>query len=167
MSARTKPGSATDVLTPGDASPVDGRRRWLGRCGALGWLVIVRPVLATPASLQAEIDRFTGGAVARTGQVQIDLPEIVENGNSVPVTVLVPSPMSEREHVRQIAVFTEKNPSPNVLIARFGPAAGLARLSFRMRMADSQAIVAVAELSDGSFWSGKVDVIVALAACLE
>lgn len=167
MSARAMPGSALDVSPPADSPAPDGRRRWLGRCGALVCLVIARPVLATPASLQSEIDRFTRGAVARTGRVQIDLPEIVENGNSVPVTVLVPSPMSEQDHVRRIAVFTEKNPSPNVLIARFGPAAGLARLSFRMRMADSQAIVAVAELSDGSFWSGRVDVIVALAACLE
>ncbi|MBK8765342.1 MAG: sulfur oxidation protein SoxY [Burkholderiaceae bacterium] len=107
------------------------------------------------------------GAAPHPGKIELSLPEIVENGNSVSVTVRVASPMTDQEHVRRIAVFTEKNPHPDVLEIVLGPRAGRAQVSFRMRMADSQQISAVAELSDGSFWSATVDVVVALAACLE
>ena len=143
------------------------RRRWLRSCAGLAGAIAVTPVSASDASMRAAIARFTRGAQPRQGKIALSLPEIVENGNSVPVTVRVSSPMTDADHVRRIAVFTERNPAPEVLEVTLGPAAGRAQVAFRMRLADSQAITAVAELSDGSYWSASVEVIVALAACLE
>jgi sulfur-oxidizing protein SoxY len=101
------------------------------------------------------------------GRVRFGVPPLVENGNSVPVTVTVDSPMTAAEHVRRIAIFNERNPQPNVIVAHLGPRAGRAILSTRMRLATSQRVVAVAELSDGTFWSDSVEVVVTLAACVE
>ena len=95
------------------------------------------------------------------------MPPLVENGNAVPLTIIVDSPMSEAEHVKAIHVFNEKNPQPNVISVKLGPRAGRAGFSTRIRLADSQTVTAIAELSDGSFWSDDIDVIVTLAACIE
>jgi sulfur-oxidizing protein SoxY len=92
---------------------------------------------------------------------------LIENGNAVPVTVSVDSPMTEAEHVRAVHVFTEKNPQPYVASFHLGPRAGRARVSTRMRLADTQTVTAVCELSDGSFWSDSANIVVTLAACLE
>ena len=143
------------------------RRHWLAAALTISAAIIARPAHATRESMQVAIRRFTLGAPVGSGKVELTLPEIVENGNSVSVTVNVPSLMTDKDHVRRIAVFNEKNPSADVIEVQFGPRAGRAQFSFRMRMADSQQITAVAELSDGTFWSSSVDVIVALAACLE
>ena len=99
--------------------------------------------------------------------MKLDLPPLIENGNSVPLTVTVDSPMTEADHVRAIHVFTEKNPQPNVISAFIGPRAGRARLVTRARIADTGTVTAVAQLSDGSFWSDSVQVVVTLSACLE
>ncbi len=85
----------------------------------------------------------------------------------MPLAVRVESPMTETDHVRAIHVFAEKNPQPNVLGVFLGPRAGRASVSTRMRLADTQTVIAIAELSDGSFWSDRADVVVTLAACLE
>ncbi|MCW5634821.1 MAG: thiosulfate oxidation carrier protein SoxY, partial [Rubrivivax sp.] len=108
-----------------------------------------------------------GGVAPRTGRVQLEIAALVENGNTVPVTVNVPSPMTEAEHVRRIALFTERNPDPGVAIFHFSPRSGRARVATRMRLATSQQVVAVAQLSDGSHWQAAVDVVVTLAACVE
>jgi len=133
-------------------------------------LVSVLPVTAahaTPASMDAAIKKVVGSAPLRKGKVTLSLPPLVENGNTVSLEVSVESPMTPDNHVKAIHVFNEKNPLPNVISARLGPRAGLGKLSTRMRLADSQRVMAVAELSDGSFWSDEVDVIVTIAACLE
>lgn len=129
-------------------------------------------LLITPAraetDLRAEAVRaFAGEAEIKAGRVRVDLPPLVENGNAAPLTVAVESPMSEADFVRRIAVFNEKNPQPNVLTVQLGPRAGRALVSTRIRLATSQRITAVAEMSDGTFWSGEADVIVTLAACAE
>jgi sulfur-oxidizing protein SoxY len=134
---------------------------------SLASLALLPPAGATPAALRAAIAAFTGGAEPREGGMRLEVPELVENGNSVPVLVTVDSPMTEVAHVRRIAVFNEKNPQPQVAVFRLGPRSGVARVGTRMRMADSQRIVALAELSDGSFRQHSVDVIVTLAACIE
>jgi sulfur-oxidizing protein SoxY len=85
----------------------------------------------------------------------------------VPLTVTVESPMTAADHVKSIHVFTEKNPQPNVLSAYLGPRAGRARVTTRARIADTQTVTAIAHLSDGSFWSDSVAVVVTLSACLE
>ena len=83
------------------------------------------------------------------------------------MTVSVDSPMTEADHVKAIHVFNEKNPQPNVLSVRLGPRAGKAAISSRIRLANSQTVTAIAEMSDGSFWSDEADVVVTLAACVE
>jgi sulfur-oxidizing protein SoxY len=133
-------------------------------------IVSVLPVTdarATPASMEAAIKKVAGSAPLRKGKVTLNLPPIVENGNTVSVDIAVESPMTPVDYVKAIHVFNEKNPLPNVISAYLGPRAGQAKVSTRMRLADSQRILAVAELSDGTFWSDEVEVIVTIAACLE
>jgi sulfur-oxidizing protein SoxY len=135
--------------------------------GAAASLVMVTPALATPEEMSEAVRAFAAGRDVKPGRVTLDLPPLVENGNAAPLTVAVESPMTEADHVRRIAVFNEKNPQPNVLTVHLGPRSGRATLSTRIRLANSQRITAVAEMSDGSFWSGTADVIVTLAACIE
>jgi sulfur-oxidizing protein SoxY len=143
------------------------RRDALRALGTLASLAFLPPASATPASMREAIAAFTGGAVPIEGGLRLEVPGLVENGNSVPVSVTVDSPMTDSAYVRRIAVFNEKNPQPQVAVFRLGPRSGAARVGTRMRMADSQRIVAVAELSDGSFRQHATDVIVTLAACIE
>ena len=126
-----------------------------------------RPAAATPAAMAAAMRDVTGAAIVRAGRVKLDVPPLVENGNTVPLTVSVTSPMTAEDHVKSIHVFVEKNPQPNVGNFVLGARAGRAQLSTRIRLADSQKIVAVAKMSDGSFWSATADVVVTLAACTE
>jgi sulfur-oxidizing protein SoxY len=122
---------------------------------------------ATPEAMRQAIRAVLGEAEARPGKVALDIPALVENGNTVPLTVSVESPMSPEHHVKAIHVFNEKNPQPHVISIALGTRTGRARLATRIRLADSQQVVAIAEMSDGSFWSGSADVIVTLAACTE
>jgi sulfur-oxidizing protein SoxY len=148
------------------------RRQFLGLAGGAAVLgavpiVTLRPAEATPAMLASAIRNVTGGAAVKTGKVNLDVPPLVENGNTVPLTVSVASPMAPEDHVRSVHVFNEKNPQPNIANFYLGPHSGRAQVSTRIRLADSQKIVAIAKLSDGSFWSASVDVVVTLAACTE
>jgi sulfur-oxidizing protein SoxY len=129
--------------------------------------VAIEPARATPASMEEAIRKVVGAATLRPGRVKLELPPLVENGNTVPLSIKVESPMTAADHVRAIHVFTEKNPQPEVVSVHLGPRAGRAVVATRMRLADTQTVVAVAELSDGSFWSDKANVVVTLAACLE
>ena len=148
------------------------RRHFLGLASGAAVLgavptVTLRPTEATPAMLAAAIRSVTNGAPVRTGKVKLDVPPLVENGNTVPMTVSVSNPMTSDDYVKSIHVFNEKNPQPNVGNFYLGPHAGRAQISTRIRLADSQKIVAIARLSDDSFWSTSVDVVVTLAACTE
>jgi sulfur-oxidizing protein SoxY len=129
--------------------------------------LLLRPASATPERLQAALAAFTGGAPVREGRVTLDIAPLVENGNAVPVSISVTSPMTAADHVRRIALFTSRNPQPEVLVVHLGPRSGRAVAATRMRLATSQQVLAVAELSDGTFWRQGVDVIVTLAACVE
>lgn len=119
------------------------------------------------AALDEAIRKVTGGAPVREGRVKLDLPPLIDNGNAVPLSVEVESPMSAADHVKAIHVFTERNPQPYVLSAHLGPRAGRAQVSTRARIGDTGQVIAIAQMSDGSFWSGTVRVIVTLSACLE
>jgi len=143
------------------------RRGFLAGSVALVALLPLTAANATPASLEAAIREVVGGATLNAGKVTLDLPPLVENGNTVPLKVSVDSPMSAADHVRAIHVFNEKNPQPHVLNAYLGPRAGRASIAAHIKLADSQRIVAIAELSDGSFWTASADVIVTIAACIE
>jgi sulfur-oxidizing protein SoxY len=148
------------------------RRRFLGLagsaaiCGAVP-IVTVQPAEATPAMLASAIRNLVGEAELHSGKVKLDIPPLVENGNTVPMTVSIASPMTPDDHVKSIHVFNEKNPQPNIGNFYLGAQAGRAQVSTRIRLADSQKVVAIAQLSDGSFWSTSVDVVVTLAACTE
>ena len=145
------------------------RRQFLRTAAGVAVTVVLspRPAAATPAAMQDAIRRVVGTARVTPGRVKLELPPLSENGNTVPLTVLVESAMTPAEHVRAIHVFTELNPQPEVVTFRLGPRAGRARVSTRIRLANTQTVTAIGELSDGSFWSDTVAVVVTLAACLE
>jgi len=144
------------------------RREFLALAGGAAMLAVtVRPTSATPASMTAAIRNVVGSEPVKTGKVKLDIPPLVENGNTVPMTISVASPMAPEDHVKSIHVFNEKNPQPNIGNFYLSPQAGRAQISTRIRLADSQKVVAIAKLSDGTFWSASVDVVVTLAACTE
>jgi sulfur-oxidizing protein SoxY len=140
------------------------RRELLAASAGMALLALVRPASATPEEMAAAINAFTGGAKPQTGKVKFDIAQLIDNGNAVPVTVSVDSAAAQ---VRAIAIFTERNPQTEVAVFTLGPRAGKAEVSTRIRLATSQRLMAVARMSDGSYWSHGVDVIVALAACIE
>jgi sulfur-oxidizing protein SoxY len=137
---------------------------------AAGAFVMIQ---AREASAQAQhpgahaelMRKLTGGAVTRPGRVSLRLPDIADNGNSVPLTVSVDSPMTARDHVKALHVIAEDNPNPDVLSVRFTPGHGKAEVSTRIRLARTQSVHAIAEMSDGSFWSARVETIVTIGGC--
>ena len=144
------------------------RRDFIALAGSAAvFAVTLRPAEATPATLAAAIRNVVGAEPVKTGKVKLDVPPLVENGNTVPMTVSVASPMAPEDHVKSIHVFNEKNPQPNIGNFYLSPQAGRAQVATRIRLADSQKVVAIAKLSDGSFWSASVDVVVTLAACTD
>jgi sulfur-oxidizing protein SoxY len=148
------------------------RRQFLNLAGGLTAagavpIVTLRPVFATPAMLTSAIRTVVGEAPIRTGKVRLDIPPLVENGNTVPLTVSVTSPMTAADYVKSIHVFNEKNPQPNIGSFYLTAASGRAQVATRIRLADTQKVVAIARLSDDSFWQAIVEVVVTLAACTE
>ena len=132
-----------------------------------GSLWLLHPAQATPAALRTAIAQFTSGRTAAEGRVLLGIDALVENGNAVPVSVNVQSAMTAADHVQRIALFSESNPQPEVMVFHLGPHNGRAQVATRMRMATSQHITAVALMNDGSVWQHRVQVVVTLAACLE
>ena len=134
-----------------------------------GFAVTVLPIAAaaTPETMAAAIKQVTGDAAVRPGRVTLDIPPLVENGNTVPLTVSVESPMTEADFIKAIHVFNEKNPQPHVFDARLSPRNGKAVVGTRIKLADAQKVVAIAETSKGEFFSASADVIVTIAACIE
>lgn len=145
-------------------------RRLVLRTGSAAALAIaLRPVAAladTPA-LDAVVRQWAGGRPLRDGRITLTVPELVENGNAVPLQVWVDSPMTAADRVVELAVFNERNPQREVLRCHFGPGCPRAELHTRIRLATSQRLVALARLADGSQWQAAADVIVTLAACVE
>jgi sulfur-oxidizing protein SoxY len=153
-------------------APINSRRDTLRLIGAAAvgsafMSLRVMPLAASPAEMRTALDRITGGKSVTAGRVKLEIPPLVENGNTVPIAVTVESAMTPADHVRAIHVVTEKNPQPNVISCRLGPRAGRAMVSTRCRLSDTQTVIALAEMSDGSFWSDNVSVLITLGACLE
>ncbi|QGZ40151.1 sulfur-oxidizing protein SoxY [Pseudoduganella flava] len=140
-------------------------RRQLIAAGTL--LALVRPASATPEQMAAAVAAYTDNKPPQTGRVTFEIAKLIDNGNAVPVTIRVDSPMTAADHVAGIAIFNERNPETDVAKFTLGPRAGKAEVSTRIRLATSQKLVAVARMSDGSCWQQTVDVIVTLAACIE
>jgi len=150
---------------------LEGMSRRTLLAGTVGILVlplIGDRALATPDSMAEAMDEVLGkGARIKPGRVKIELPELAENGNSVPLKLSVESPMTAADHVKALYVFSERNPVSNVVRFHLGPRSGAARVQTSIRLAATQRITAVARMSDGSLWSGTADVIVTQAACLD
>ncbi len=151
---------------------VKARRKFLAAAGGLAAAALApvsrAQMTRTPLNKMPDVMRkLVGTRKLNKGKVKLDVPPLVENGHLVPLAVSVDSPMTAADHVKAIHVLTERNPLPEMVTFRFGPRAGRARVATRVRLADTQNVVAIAELSDGSFWSDSTHVIVTLAACLE
>jgi sulfur-oxidizing protein SoxY len=141
------------------------RRHALSLLAGSACLLIVRPAIATREDLAIALKETFGDAPITPGKVTLELPKLAENGAIVPITVSVDSPMTERDYVKRIHLFAEKNPLPRMVEFELGPHNGRARVSSRIRIADSQQITAVAEASDGSLWSSTVQVEVTVTGC--
>ncbi len=120
---------------------------------------------ADAASTAAAIKKIIGNKTPQTGRITLELPQIAENGNTVPVGFEVQSPMTGADHVKAVHLFAEGNPEPAVASIRFSPASGRAKAATRMRLAKTQNIVAVAEMSDGSVYMAKTEVKVTIGGC--
>ena len=113
------------------------------------------------------LKQVTGGATVRPGRVKVDTPRLADNGHSVPLTVSVENPMTAVDHVRSITLLSERNPRPLMATFHLGPKAGRAEVTTRVRLNGTQRVLAVAHLSDGSYWSGTAEVEVTESACLD
>ncbi len=154
-------------MQPGDSNP--SRRKVLA--GAIG--IVVLPFTghqahATPENMAEAMGEALGaGAAPKSGRVKLVLPELAENGNSVPLRISVESPMTAADHVDTIYVFSERNPVSNVVRFHLGPRSGRAQVMTSIRLAGTQHITVVARMSDGSLWSSAANVVVTQAACID
>lgn len=123
------------------------------------------PAQATPASAEAAMNKLTGGRPTKEGRVSIKAPPIAENGNTVPLTAMVDSPMTETDYVKAVHIVADGNPNPEVASFFFTPASGKAEVTTRMRMRKTQNVIAVAELSDGSLYRAVRNVKVTIGGC--
>lgn len=135
----------------------------LGSVSVVPWL----NAQATTSEAVETIKKIVGQADPRVGRVTLDIAPLVENGNLVPMTVSVDSPMTSTDFVKAIHIISEKNPLPNIVSFNLGARAGRAQVSTRIRLLTSQRLWAIAEMNDGSFWQGHADTVVTLAACTE
>ena len=135
--------------------------------GAAGALALPGTAFAQVDPLDPLVRAFANGAAVRKGKVTLVLPQLADNGNSVPIRITVDSPMTAADHVKSIHLYSERNPVPNMANFYLGPRAGKAEIDSRVRLAGSQRVTAVAKLSDGSFWYGSAPIVVTLSACLD
>jgi len=142
------------------------RRHFLLACTALAAAPLLARAQADPQR-QTLLREITGGPLPSAGRVLVDTPPLADNGHSVPLRVVVDSPMTASERVQRITILAERNPRPIVASYSLGPMCARAELSTRIRLADIQEVIAVAGLSDGSWWMGGTRVIVTELACLE
>lgn len=146
------------------------RREFAIGCGALAIAAALPSAayaITTPEEREAAIRDATRGTAVTPGRVTLGIPQVAENGLSVFTTVTVESQMTEADYVRAIHLISEKNPLPRVASFHLGPRAGRAKVSTNIRLANSQRVLAIAEMSDGTFWSDEKSVIVSIGACID
>ena len=124
-----------------------------------------RMAIADADAVAKELKKLFGEKLFADGRIKLDIPEIAENGFVVPVTVDVASPMTQTDFVKTVHIFAEGNPLPGVVSYRFSPACGKASASTRMRLAQTQTILCIAEMSDGTLYSAKAQVKVTVGGC--
>jgi sulfur-oxidizing protein SoxY len=135
----------------------------IGAVAAAAWAGSVVPAAANDSA--DLIKAFSGGKTPAAGKVKIDMPEIAENGNTVPMTIQVDSPMTEQSYVKDVLVVADGNPRGGVVTFHFSPASGVAEANTRIRLAKSQKIIAVARMNDGSLFTTSKDVKVTIGGC--
>jgi sulfur-oxidizing protein SoxY len=160
MGSVTRPESAA-----GRTAQSLPRRRALQALAASACLLVVRPAVATREALVSALREQFGQSLIARERVELDLPLLAESGNVVPVTVSVDSPMTESDHVTAIHLFAEKNHLPQIVSVKLGPWNGKAVFKSRIRLAESQQVLAVAEMNDGSLFSDVADVEVTYSSC--
>jgi sulfur-oxidizing protein SoxY len=172
MSRRGDVGDSANPAVP-------ARRRLLIACAGLAALPLANRASAQAPGqlpgipgaplppLDPNVQAFARGREVRVGRVQVVLPLLADNGNSVSLKVTVESPMTAADHVKAIALVSSRNPEPNMARFFLGPRAGRAEVSTRVRLAGSQRVMAVAEMSDGTFWVGSRDIVVTHSACVD
>ena len=141
------------------------RREFLA--GLAGSLALPRTALAQADAPDPMALQLADGAPLKKGRVTVTLPQLADNGNSVPIRITVDSPMTEADHVKSIHLYAERNPVRNMANFYLGPRAGKAEINSRVRLAGSQKVTGVAKLSDGSFWYDTASIVVTLSACLD
>ncbi|MGM4928593.1 thiosulfate oxidation carrier protein SoxY [Tardiphaga sp. 619_E2_N8_5] len=143
------------------------RRETLAMAAIAGLAAILAPrlSLADEQAVAAEIKKLYGDKKFEGGKIKLDVPEIAENGLVVPVNVDIESPMTDADYVKSVHVFAEGNPLPAVVSYRFTPACGKASASTRMRLAETQNIVCIAEMSNGKLHMAKANVKVTIGGC--
>ena len=133
--------------------------------GLAGAVLLGAPVACAKNDSDEAIRKFTGGKTPAEGKVKLDMPEIAENGNTVPMTVTVESPMTEASHVTDVLVVANENPRSGVVTFHFSPASGVAEANTRIRLAATQDVIAVAKMNDGSFFMASKQVKVTIGGC--
>jgi len=146
-------------------SGINRRQIIAGAAGALAAAGLSLAPAQAANNAQELIKTFTGGKPVTEGKVKLDLPEIAENGNTVPMTVMVESPMTEASHVTDVLVLADGNPNAGVATFHFSPASGVAEANTRIRLATTQNIIAVAKMNDGSFVTTSKQVKVTIGGC--
>ncbi len=148
-------------------SLMTNRRQVMALGGAAAVALLGQSVVPAHAANDSAdlIAKFTGGNTAASGRVKLDLPEIAENGNTVPMTVMVESPMTEQSYVTDVLIVADGNPRAGVATFHFSPARGVAEANTRIRLASTQNIIAVAKMNDGSFYTAKKEVKVTIGGC--
>ena len=148
------------------------RRQWLKQVQGLGLIalgLLANPLIAFAKKQEADeaIKKIVGGATIQEGKVTLTIPPLVENGNLVVLKVSVDRPMTANDYVKTIHVIAEGNPLPNIFTVYLTPRSGTANITTRVRLADSQKVWAIAQMSNGSFWQGSAETLVTLSACTE
>lgn len=123
------------------------------------------PAFAAKNDSDDLIKKFTDGKEPVKGKVKLDLPEIAENGNAVPMTVSVESPMTEESHVTEVLIVADANPNGAVATFHFSPASGVAEANTRIRLAETQNVIAIAKMNDGSVFTDSRQVKVTIGGC--
>jgi sulfur-oxidizing protein SoxY len=137
----------------------------LGAVAGVSSVLLPKLVKADAKAVDEAIKKAVGGKQIATGKINLEVPQIAENGNTVPISFSVDSPMTDNDYVKTVHLFADKNPRPEVAVLHFSPASGKASASTRMRMAKTQNIVAVAEMSNGSVFMSKAEVKVTIGGC--
>lgn len=143
------------------------RRDALALTGLAGLVAILAPrmAFADEQAVAAEIKKLYGDKTIGSGKIKLDVPEIAENGLVVPINVEIESPMTDADYVKAVHVYADGNPLPGVVSYKFTPACGKASASTRMRLAQTQNIVCIAEMSNGSLHMAKANVKVTIGGC--